>query len=383
MSDSRTGTCSRHILCIVAARPNFMKMAPVMRALADLTPALRLTLVHTGQHYDRAMNAQFCQTLGLPEAAVNLGVGAGSHAAQTALVMQRFEPVLTDARAAAVLVVGDVNSSLACALVAAKQGVPVLHVEAGLRSFDRTMPEEFNRILIDQLSELLLTSEPGARANLLREAIPPERIHFVGNVMIDSLFEHLARATPTKVVLEQAGHAAFLGATQDYGVLTLHRPSNVDRPDLLRPLLDAMVRVSERLPLIFPVHPRTRAMLEQTGLFALIDSARILALDPQGYLEMLGLMRGARVVLTDSGGIQEETTALGVPCLTLRENTERPITVTSGTNTIAGTDPERIVTLCDAALQAKARPVSLPELWDGHAARRIAAVIGDWIDHVR
>lgn len=367
-----------HIVCVVAARPNLMKMAPIMDALARLRPAPTLTLVHTGQHYDAAMNAQYFGALGLLQPDLNLEVGSGSHASQTAQVMLRFETVLLSCRPSAVLVVGDVNSTLACALVAAKENVPVIHVEAGLRSFDRAMPEEINRILTDQLSSLLFTSEPVARAHLLGEGIDPARIHFAGNVMIDTLRRQLGQAVPVARQLQAAGRAHFLRGASGYGVLTLHRPSNVDHPATLRVLMDTLARVSCKLPLIFPVHPRTRSMLDQLGI-SQDDVPAILMLAPQGYLEMLGLLKDARLVLTDSGGVQEESTALGVPCITLRENTERPITVTEGSNIVAGLDPETIYGLCVDALENGGKRGAIPRLWDGHAAERIAAVVQRWL----
>ena len=376
--DQRTSP-PHHIVCVVAARPNFMKMAPILAALRQVTPALRLTLVHTGQHYDAAMNAQFFDALGMAAPDVNLGVGSGSHAQQTADVMKRFEPVLDQDRPSAVLVVGDVNSTLACALVAAKKGIAVIHVEAGLRSFDRTMPEEINRLLTDQLSDLLFTSEPCGRDNLLREGYPESKLHFVGNVMIDSLQRQLAHAVPVAQIVANAARPDFLQAERGYAVLTLHRPSNVDDMSRLRTLLEAVVTLSAQVPVIFPIHPRTGAMLQQFGLNHLLDIPAILTLPPLGYLAMLGLMKDARLVLTDSGGIQEETTALGVPCLTLRDNTERPITVSEGSNTIAGHDPAVILALCDEIFRSGGKTGKTPRLWDGQAATRIAATIGAWL----
>ena len=368
-----------HIVCVVAARPNFMKMAPILAALGQVTPALRLTLVHTGQHYDAAMNSGFFAALGMAAPDINLGVGSGSHAQQTADVMKRFEPVLEAARPSAVLVVGDVNSTLACALVAAKMGIPVIHVEAGLRSGDRSMPEEINRLLTDQLSDLLLTSEPCARANLLREGYPEARLQFVGNVMIDSLRRQLPQAVGVQEIVAGAGRPDLLRSGAGYALLTLHRPSNVDNPARLRSLVDTVATLSTRLPVIFPTHPRTAAMLQQFGLDHLLQLPGVLSLPPLGYLEMLGLMQEARLVLTDSGGIQEETTALGVPCITLRDNTERPITVSQGTNTIAGREPARILALCTEILRTGGKAGQIPPLWDGQAALRIAAATVNWL----
>ena len=366
----------RPVLCIVGARPNYMKMAPIIRALADASVPARL--IHTGQHYDPDMNDRLFTALELPPPDVNLGVGSASHAVQTAEIMKRFEPVMDDADPAAVLVVGDVNSTIACALVAVKKRVPVVHVEAGLRSFDRAMPEEINRILTDQISDLLYTTERGAVANLAREGIDPSRAIFVGNVMIDSLHANLEKATPATAVLRAAGldDARIAGG---YGVVTLHRPSNVDDPKTLSCLLETLHELSTRLPLVFALHPRTRANLERFGLQALIDAPGLLVVPPQGYLEMVGLMSGARIVLTDSGGIQEETTALGVACLTLRENTERPITVDEGTNTVVGTDRAAIEAAFTAALDGGGKAGRVPEYWDGRAAQRIAGHLKAWL----
>ncbi|RMD80218.1 MAG: UDP-N-acetylglucosamine 2-epimerase (non-hydrolyzing) [Gammaproteobacteria bacterium] len=359
------------ILCVAGARPNFMKIAPVMDALRR-TGALAVGLVHTGQHYDVAMNQRFFEQLGIPLPDVDLEVGSASHAVQTAEIMRRFEPVLDEEDPAAVLVVGDVNSTIACALVAAKKDIPVAHVEAGLRSYDRSMPEEINRVLTDQLATWHFITERGARDNLLREGIDGRGIHFVGNVMIDTLLRHRAQAVPPERTL--AGWAAPW-RERGYGVVTLHRPANVDDPEVLGGLVEALRRIHARLPLVFPVHPRTRARLEETGLGALLAEAGLLLQEPLGYLEMLGLMDGARLVLTDSGGMQEETTALGVPCLTLREHTERPITVEQGTNTVVGTEPARVVEAAAEALDGGAKAGRIPELWDGRAAERIAAVL--------
>lgn len=359
------------ILCVVGARPNFMKIAPVVKALKGA--GLRPRLVHTGQHYDVAMNERFFEQLGIPKPDVDLEVGSASHAVQTAEIMKRFEPVLDQEKPACVLVVGDVNSTIACALVAAKKGVPVAHVEAGLRSYDRAMPEEVNRVLTDQLSQWLFTTEREAHGNLQREGIT-EGVHFVGNVMIDTLLAHLERAVPAAQTLAGANDsAAWL--QNPYGVLTLHRPSNVDDPAVLTALLTTLHELAARVPLVFPVHPRTEGAIRAAGLETLLDGERILKLPPLGYLEMLGLMSSARVVLTDSGGIQEETTALGVPCITLRENTERPITVTQGTNTIVGTDPTRIRAAFEDVIATGGKAGRTPELWDGQAASRIAGIL--------
>lgn len=368
------------VICVVGARPNYMKMAPIVRAFGAHVPSIPVLLVHTGQHYDPDMNDRLFQDLGLPRPDVNLEVGSASHAIQTAEIMRRFEPVVDQRRPSAVLVVGDVNSTIACSLVAVKKNVPVIHVEAGLRSFDRGMPEEINRVLTDQISDLLYTTERTAADNLIREGIGGERVVFVGNVMIDSLLANLDKAVPPEEVLRRAGAKAdALSDENGFGVVTLHRPSNVDHADALGGLLRTLADASRRLPLVFAMHPRTRRNLEQFGLSRLLDGARITVLPPQGYLEMLGLMSRARVVLTDSGGIQEETTALKVPCVTLRENTERPITVEQGTNTLVGRDGLRILAVLDEILENGGKAGRSPEFWDGHAAERIAAHLCGWL----
>jgi len=366
------------VICIVGARPNYMKMAPIMRAFAAHSPAIPTLLVHTGQHYDAAMNDRLFTDLELPRADINLEVGSASHAVQTAEVMKRFEPVIDAHGARAVLVVGDVNSTLACALVAAKRHVPVIHVEAGLRSGDRRMPEEVNRVLTDQISDILYTTERSAHDNLAREGIDPARAVFVGNVMIDTLMANQKKAVAPEALLVQAGLDPQR-ISAGFAVVTLHRPSNVDDPAMLRRLIETLHVVSQKLPLVFALHPRTRKNIEAHGLAALLDAPGFLVLPPQGYLEMLGLMASARLVLTDSGGIQEETTALGVPCLTMRESTERPITVTEGTNTIVAGDSKAIIEGVDAILAGGGKGGRIPEGWDGCAAQRIAAHLSDWL----
>jgi UDP-N-acetylglucosamine 2-epimerase (non-hydrolysing) len=355
------------VINVVGARPNFMKVAPIVAAMKQRPQQFQPLVVHTGQHYDAAMSDSFFLDLNLPQPDVHLGVGSASHAAQTAAVMERFEPVVLQEKPDWVLVVGDVNSTLACALVCVKLGVKVAHVEAGLRSRDRTMPEEINRLLTDQIADLLLTPSHDADTNLFAEGIPPERVRFVGNVMIDSLFQNLERARGSQVRTK-------LGvADTDYAVLTLHRPSNVDSETTFAPILSALEAITQTVPVIFPVHPRTRKTIAELGLSDRVAAIRKLRLiDPLGYLDFLNLYSGARLVLTDSGGIQEETTALGIPCLTLRENTERPITVELGTNVVVGTDTNRIVTAARAALNGSAKKTAhqLP-FWDGHASERI------------
>lgn len=360
------------ILAVAGARPNFMKIAPLVRELQSRR-GFEVTLVHTGQHYDAAMSEQFFKDLGIPEPDVNLGVGSGSHGAQTAQVLSGIETLLLAERPAAVLVVGDVNSTLAATLAAVKLGIPVAHVEAGLRSWDRSMPEEINRVLTDSVSHWLFTTEPSGDENLLREGIPAGRIHRVGNVMIDTLKANLARARELDI-LDQLGLEAGR-----YGVLTLHRPSNVDDPEQLGRLFAVLEEINRELPIIFPAHPRTVQAIE-SGLSGHRPQLRLIA--PLGYLEFLRLLADAQVVLTDSGGIQEETTVLQVPCLTLRENTERPVTVDEGTNTIVGRDPATIRRAFrqlmdnDKGATRSGVPVSgVPEGWDGKAAQRIVDIL--------
>lgn len=368
------------VICIVGARPNFMKMAPILRAFAANNPSIPTLLVHTGQHYDKDMNDKLFEDLRLPHPDINLEVGSGTHAVQTAEVMRRFEPVLDEKKPSCVLVVGDVNSTLACTLVAVKKGIPVVHVEAGLRSYDRAMPEEINRVLTDQVADLLYTTEQTAAENLAREGIGAERIRFVGNVMIDSLLNNKALARdPVETVRAGQGDASLISGKQGYGVVTMHRPSNVDNPDVLASLLGVLGEIAQTIPLVFALHPRTKANIERFGLNHLVDPQHVILLPPQGYLEMLGLMAGARIVLTDSGGLQEETTALGVPCLTMRENTERPITVTHGTNTMVGRDLTAIRHHAAEALSGRGKSGRIPELWDGRTAERIATDLSAWL----
>lgn len=368
------------IACVVGARPNYMKMAPLVRAFAARPNLPDAVLIHTGQHYDVAMNERLFFDLDLPAPDVNLEVGSGTHAVQTAEIMRRFEPVIDELRPCCVIVVGDVNSTLACGLVACKKRTPVMHVEAGLRSFDREMPEEINRILTDQIAERLYTTERAAADQLVREGIASERVRFVGNVMIDSLLHHRAHAVAPAATLAAAGLSTrFVSDAAGFGVVTLHRPSNVDASEPLREALEALCEVARRLPLLWPVHPRTRRHIEHFGLAGLIAGVRIALLPPQGYLEMLGLLAAARLVLTDSGGIQEETTALSIPCLTMRDNTERPITVDQGTNTVVGRDRVRIAHCVEEILATGGKRGRTPELWDGRAAERIAADLDAWL----
>jgi len=357
------------IVNVVGARPNLMKIAPLMEAFAA-RPGIEALLVHTGQHYDANMSDLFFRQLGIPEPHLNLGVGSGSHAVQTAEIMKGFEPVLLEHRPDAVLVVGDVNSTIACGLVAVKLGIQLVHVEAGLRSFDRSMPEEINRILTDAISDVLFCTEASGPRNLKREGVADEKIHLVGNLMIDTLMKHRARAEASGILVELGLEPA------GYAVLTLHRPSNVDDPETLAGILSALEVVARDMPLVFPAHPRTREKLRAFGLesrLARLPGLRLI--DPVGYLDFLKLMASARLVLTDSGGIQEETTILQVPCLTLRENTERPVTVELGTNQLVGRDPERILAAYRKIRAGGGSQGRLPPGWDGHAAGRIRDVL--------
>jgi UDP-N-acetylglucosamine 2-epimerase (non-hydrolysing) len=356
------------IFLVAGARPNFMKVAPLLEALKakrDRLPELQPLLVHTGQHYDLQMSDNFLRDLGLPLPDISLGAGSGTHAEQTARVMIAFESACIEHKPTLVVVVGDVNSTLACSISAKKLGIPVAHVEAGLRSRDMSMPEEINRLCTDVVSDLLFTTDELAATNLLSEGCAPERIHFVGNTMIDSLRKHLARAVAAPLPLSlEAG---------TYALLTLHRPSNVDEPATLQRLFDAINAIAEHIPVIFPAHPRTA---QRMNTISLHDRVRVI--EPLAYIAFLGLLARARLVLTDSGGIQEETTVLHVPCLTLRRNTERPITCEQGTNSVVGTDPKKILNATLRVLNAPPPSNPLPEKWDGHAAERITEVLLDW-----
>jgi UDP-N-acetylglucosamine 2-epimerase (non-hydrolysing) len=372
----------RRIDCIVGARPNFVKIAPIMRALSS-RPGLAPRLIHTGQHYDVAMNTVFFEELGIPAPDINLEVGSGSNAEQTARVMIALEPVFLAQRPDLLIVVGDVNSTLAATLVAAKLQIPVAHVEAGLRSFDRAMPEEINRLVTDRLSDLLFVTERSGIDNLARENVEPERITFVGNVMIDTLYACLDRAAPAQATfLEIGAKAGFIKAAADsgFGFVTLHRPSNVDDPMKLKALLAALVEISRKIGLVFPVHPRTGAMIAGAGLDHLLAESSIVMTPPLSYLRALGLMRNARLVITDSGGVQEETTALGVPCLTVRENTERPTTIDEGTNILVGVEPAALVAAVADVLTNGGKKGRIPQLWDGQAAIRIVDGVQAYLD---
>jgi UDP-N-acetylglucosamine 2-epimerase (non-hydrolysing) len=358
-----------HILHIVGARPNFMKAAPVMRALG-CWDGVRQNLVHTGQHYDANMSEIFFQQLDMPVPGVNLGVGSGSHAQQTAHILSDLEPVVRDYKPDMVLVYGDVNSTMAAALVCAKLLIPVGHVEAGLRSFDRTMPEEINRLLTDQIADLLFTPSADGDENLLREGVTPDKICLVGNVMIDSLVRLLTVAEES-TVLDNLNLQA-----ENFGLVTLHRPSNVENQATLASIMHALQEISRELPILFPVHPRTRQRLKASNNH--YPGSMVHMLDPLSYIDFLALQRLAKFVITDSGGIQEETTYLGVPCLTVRENTERPVTVTFGTNILVGRDMNRLRREVARILAGDQRPGQVPPLWDGHAAERIAQAVMRW-----
>jgi len=356
------------VINVAGTRPNLLKIAPIVAAMKRSASEFHALLLHTGQHYDDAMSEAFFRDLDLPRPDVYLNVGSGTHAGQTAAVMQAFEPVIVGEKPDWVVVVGDVNSTLACAIVCAKLDVKLAHVEAGLRSRDRSMPEEINRLLTDQIADLLLTPSRDGDANLRAEGIPEARIRFVGNVMIDSLMTQLDRAQQSSVL------TTLKLEEKSYAVLTLHRPSNVDEQAAFGRILDALEEIARRLPIVFPAHPRTRKMIDELGLGPRVQSIQNLRLsDPVGYLDFLRLTSCARLVLTDSGGIQEETTVLGIPCITLRENTERPITVEMGTNTIAGTDTSKIIAAANRALNnpLPESNVRIPEFWDGRAADRI------------
>ncbi len=360
------------IYLVAGARPNFIKLAPLVNNLQQI-PRIPFRVIHTGQHYDDALSDSFFRTLGIPQPDINLEVGSGSHGAQTALILERFERLLMDSPPRAVVVFGDVNSTLACAIAAAKLMIPVVHVEAGLRSFDRSMPEEINRIVTDVLSDLLLVSEPSGLVNLDQEGIPAEKVQLVGNIMIDSLERMLPQA------LERHTHVrAGLQAGQ-YAFLTMHRPSNVDRPEILQQLLHLFDTYSRQLPILFSVHPRTQNRIDALPADSFHPGDDFKFIGPVDYLDSLCLQKNAKVVLTDSGGIQEESTVLAIPCLTLRENTERPVTVTHGTSTLVGSDPQRIRRAFDAILAGDYKQGHAIPLWDGRAAERITSALIDWL----
>jgi UDP-N-acetylglucosamine 2-epimerase (non-hydrolysing) len=382
------------IILVAGARPNFMKIAPLINAIDaynsakdEKSPFFEYMLVHTGQHYDDNMSKTFFDDLGMPKPHIDLGVGSGTHATQTGKIMIRFEEVCLQHGPDLVMVVGDVNSTIACTLVAAKLGIPAAHVEAGLRSYDRTMPEEINRVLTDQLSDYLFTTCEDAAHNLRKEGIPEERIFFVGNVMIDTLLSHIEKAKSSDI-LERLGLREEGGGVVRYASLTLHRPSNVDDPEILKGILGVLKDLAEEIPIVFPVHPRTLQRIKSSRLEKMITisdtenmremgkaGSGVLAIPPLGYLDFLCLMSNSTIVLTDSGGIQEETTILGIPCLTLRKNTERPITVKEGTNTVVGNDPEMIREHVLRILKRRDQKSNMPKYWDGKASERIIKVL--------
>ena len=370
MRDRGASRSRLRLVHVAGARPNFVKIAPLMEAFRA-EPSVAQILVHTGQHYDESLSRVFFDQLGIPRPDIHLGIGSGSHSVQTARIMLALEPVLLERRPDLLVVVGDVNSTVACSLVAVKLGIPVAHVEAGLRSFDWTMPEEINRVLTDRMSDLLFTTERSANENLAREGIPADRIYFVGNVMIDTLMKHRHRATalgmPERYELSPGRFA----------LATLHRPSNVDAAEPLGVVVDALARIAKSVPVVFPVHPRTALNLERFNLKSRLGAVRVVP--PVGYLEFIGLASQAAVVLTDSGGVQEETTVLGVPCLTLRRSTERPVTVEQGTNRLVSLETSAIAEAAElaAADHSNGKPRRLPELWDGNAAQRVVAVVMD------
>lgn len=375
----------RVIDCIVGARPNFVKIAPIMRAITARA-GHSARLVHTGQHYDVAMNAVFFEELGIPQPDIDLEVGSGTGTEQTARIMLGLEPVLSNSPPDLVLVVGDVNSTVAAALVAAKLRIPIAHVEAGLRSRDLSMPEEINRLVTDRLSDILFTTEHSAFDNLVKEGISARRIVFVGNVMIDTLHACLERAAPARTTLFELGAAPELAADAlagGFAVVTLHRPSNVDDADRLAALVETLAKIARKIPLVFPLHPRTKSMIESAGLNRILRAASIIVAPPLSYLRVIGLMREARFVITDSGGVQEETTALGTSCLTVRDTTERPITIEQGTNVLVGTSLDALIVAVDDILEKGGKTGRVPPLWDGKAAERIAAEIDAYLSGSR
>lgn len=357
------------IINIVGARPNLIKIAPLVEEMKKHS-SINQILLHTGQHYDEKMSQVFFNQLEIPRPDIYLGVGSGSHAEQIAKIMPAFEQILIKEAPDLILVVGDVNSTLACSITASKLCIPVAHVEAGLRSFDRTMPEEINRIITDTLSDFLFTTSRDANENLIKEGISPEKIFFVGNVMIDTLKRHREKA-------EQFHTPNQLGLIPgEYALLTLHRPSNVDNPEIFSKIIDALISIQNEIPVLFPIHPRTLKRIKEYDLSnRLSEAINLKLIEPLGYMEFLDLMIHAKMILTDSGGIQEETTILGVPCLTIRENTERPITITEGTNILVGTNPHKIIHNAYMIISGKGKKGTIPELWDGKASERIVNIL--------
>ncbi|MGV7221053.1 MAG: non-hydrolyzing UDP-N-acetylglucosamine 2-epimerase [Nitrospinales bacterium] len=361
------------IINVVGTRPNFIKIAPVMEQML-IADGIEPLLLHTGQHYDSNMNQVFFDQLGIPRPDIDLGVGSGTLSSQLAEIIKLFDPILEKENPDAVLVVGDVSSTVACALAASYRRIPIIHVEAGLRSFDMDMPEEINRLVTDRLSDLLFTTESCAAINLQREGVDSRKIHFVGNVMVDTLLKHRKIADETSDILT---HLKL--EKRNYAVMTLHRPSNVDHMDVLTPIMKAIAEISTKIKIIFAMHPRTKKMMREFGLDNLLNSITIV--EPQSYLDMLKLMNNAKMVLTDSGGMQEETSVLAVPCLTIRKNTERPVTVDEGSNTLVGTEGKDILKAADEIFSNGGKSGRCPDLWDGCAAKRIVNIIKEWDFH--
>ena len=359
------------IVNVVGARPNFMKIAPLMRAYKQYNDSIDPVLVHTGQHYDKTMSKTFFEQLDIPRPDVNLGVGSGSHAEQTAKIMMSFEKLIKDAKPDIVLVVGDVNSTMACSITAAKLGIKTAHVEAGLRSFDMTMPEEINRKVTDSICDYLFTTEESAGENLRNEGVKEDKIFFVGNVMIDTLSYYLDKTRDMALPVD--------GITENnYATITIHRPSNVDNRPVLKRIITALEKIQRDIPVIFPMHPRTRKNIDQFGLSEkVLGMPNLIITEPIGYLEFLRLNKTAKLVLTDSGGLQEETTYLGIPCLTIRENTERPVTINVGTNVLTGSNPDNILEEYEKIMNGNFKKGRIPYLWDGHTAERIVEKLAD------
>lgn len=364
-------------MCIAGARPNFVKIAPILKALQRVQAAISVQFIHTGQHYDSRLDTDFFKSLDIRQPDENLEVRSGTHAEQTATIIQRFEPILDRYKPDAILVVGDVNSTLACSLVAAKKGIAVIHVEAGLRSFDSRMPEEINRKLTDQISDLHFVTEASGRKHLVAEGIAPGKVHLVGNVMIDSLLKCLPNTRSISSILQEQKVDAL--PAEQYGVVTLHRPSNVDNAEVFENILQALTKISSNIPLVFPMHPRTLSKVKEFRLEQYFQNPQFIILGPLVYLDMLSLMQSAKIMLTDSGGIQEETSILNVPCLTLRENTERPITLDKGTNQLVGIQKQNIVHAANKVLEKPKMAQQTIPLWDGHAADRIVDILVPWL----
>lgn len=360
----------KKVILVVGTRPNFMKVAPIIRVMRKYPKHFNLILVHTGQHYDYEMSRIFFENLNLPKPDIYLGVGSASQAVQTAKIMIEFEKVLLREKPNLIIVVGDVNSTLACALTAAKLNIQVGHVEAGLRSFDRSMPEEINRLLTDAISDYLFITEESARINLLKEGKPEEKIYFVGNVMIDTLLNNLEKADRSQIL------STLSLKPKDYALLTLHRPSNVDSKESFEGILNALEEIQKSIPIVYPIHPRARRRIREFGLEKrMIGISHLKVIKPLGYLDFLKLMKESKLVMTDSGGMQEEITVLGIPCLTLRRNTERPITVNIGTNVVVGNDPKRIIEEVNKILKGNTKKGRIPDLWDGKAAQKIVRIL--------